>query len=167
MKSGSRLQLNPSKLKKFITVGWWALSHESHIANDIKISHFIRKHYRKIQQLFLMKEIPQRSLPPTEHSHEKTTPHFFSLSFFSSNPSFPIKKGKLRADNSGKARLFDPHAVLSSFFAIQFKWVGISGVYRLFAQKDKSPFANCSHIKMKRDIPNRTERGRGKKIDSE
>lgn len=80
----------------------------------------------------------------------KLTPHlFFSPSLPSSPPlpSSPIKKRELRGHNAAEAGLFDPHAVLSSVFSIQPVWTGISGVDRLSAQRDKSPPANCCHIK--------------------
>ena len=92
----------------------------------------------------------KKPCPPSEHSHGKTnTSPLFPPSFFSSAPlpSCPIKKRELRGHNGGKAGLFDPHAVLSSVFSIQPVWTGISGVDRPSAQRDKSPPANCCHIK--------------------
>ena len=89
----------------------------------------------------------------------KLTSHFFfPPSFLSSTPlpSSPIKKRELRGHSSGRVGLFDPHAVLSSVFSIQLIWTGISGVDHPSAQRDKSLPANCCHIKMKRDIPNRS-----------
>lgn len=88
----------------------------------------------------------------------KLTPHFFLPPFFLSSTPLPspIKKRELRGHNSSKASLFDPYAVLSSVFSIQLMWIGISGVDRLSAQRDKSPPANCPHIKIKTDTPNRS-----------
>lgn len=144
--------------------------------HGIKMGCFINavKHYRKTQHLFLMKQIPRRSpAPPVSILMGKLTPHFFFPPSFPSSPplpSSPIKKRELRGHNGGKAGLFDPHAVLSSVFSIQPVWTGISGVDRPSAQRDKSPPANCCHIKWRGTSQigalRLMERGRGKKKDS-
>lgn len=93
---------------------------------------------------------PKKLCPPVSILMGKLTPHFFFPPSFPSSPplpSSPIKKRGLRGHNVGEAGLFDPHAVLSSVFSIQPVWTGISGVDRPSAQRDKSPPANCCHIK--------------------
>lgn len=130
------------------------------------------KHITSRGRNYLKKSHPHPPpLSASELSHGKTNTSALFPPSLPSSPPLPYSPIKKRGHSGGEAGPFDPHAVLPSVFPIQPVWTGISGVDRLSARRDKSPPANCCHIKWRGtsqiEALRLMERGREKKKDSE
>ena len=136
--------------QKLLSLSFGQLCSHMHVLQENR--DYLRSSVHVWKQLYLTNSL-KKSCPPVSFLMGKITPHSFFAPSLPSSPPFPsspIKNREPRGHNGGEADLFDPHAVLSSVFSIQPVQTGIIGVDRLSAQRDKSPLANCSHIKWRR-----------------